>query len=127
MTAASARPYPNYRALNPDGSGDLRCYVSSCTTGSGNEVAVNAGRGQPFFIMNSRVTRAFPVRESQKIEAFAEFFNITDRANFGGAYGTLGTSATFQKPTNYLAGNGATAGGTIANSLQLQLGARYSF
>lgn len=125
MTAATGRPYQQYRATNPDGDGSLRCYVGSCATGGGAEVGVNAARGNALFSLNTRVTRSFPVWGEKRIDLFAELYNLTNRANFGTSYGTLFGSATFNKPTNYLGGGASTS--TIPNSFQTQFGARFSF
>lgn len=125
MTAAGGRPYQQYRATNPSGDGSLRCFVNNCITGSGPEVGVNAARGNALFSLNTRVTRSFPVWHEKRIDLFAELYNLTNRANYGTNYGTLATSATFNKPTSYLGGGGSTS--TIPNSFQTQLGARFSF
>ncbi len=127
MTAATGRPYQQYRAANPDGDGSLRCYVGNCNgaTAGTPEVGVNAARGNALFSLNTRVTRSFPVWRERKLDLFAELYNLTNRANFGTSYGTLATSATFNKPTSYLGGGASTS--TIPNSFQTQFGARFSF
>jgi hypothetical protein len=125
MTAATGRPYQQYRAQNPDGDGSLRCYVGNCINGGGASVMVNAARGNALFSLNSRVTRAFSLFGENKLDLFAEFYNITNRANFGTNYGTLATSSTFNKPTGFLGGGASTS--TIPNSFQTQFGARFSF
>ena len=125
MTAATGRPYQQYRATNPDGDGSLRCYVGNCLTGGGASVGVNSARGNALFTLNTRVTRSFPVWHERKLDLFAELYNLTNRANFGTSYGTLATSATFNKPTGYLGGGASTS--TIPNSFQTQFGARFSF
>jgi hypothetical protein len=125
MTAATGRPYQQYRATNPDGDGNLRCYVGSCITGSGTEVGVNAARGNALFSLNTRATKSFTLKHDKKLDFFAELYNITNRANFGTNYGTLATSSTFNKPTAFLGGGASTS--TIPNSFQTQFGARFSF
>ena len=62
----------------------------------------------------------------QKLETFAEFYNITSRANFGNFYGANSFApATFNQPTGYIGGAGAVS--TLPNSFQVQFGARFSF
>ena len=119
---ASARPYNDYRALNPSGDGSLRALDAS-----GNPVKINSLRGLPLVNANARVTRVFKLPASaQKIETFAEFYNITNRANFGNIYGeNQFAPATYRKPTGYLGGAGAVS--TLPNSFQVQFGARFSF
>lgn len=126
FTAASGRPYQQYRATNPDGDGSLRCYVKNCINDSGPEVGVNAARGNALISLNSRVTRGWTVWNQKRIDGFVEFYNITNRANFGTNYGTAAyATATFNKPTGYLGGGASTS--TIPNSFQVQFGARFSF
>jgi hypothetical protein len=130
FTVASARPYQQYRAQNPDGDGLLRCYAGSCLVPSANgEVSVNAARGEALLILSARLSKSFSLGKKEgnkKIAAFVEMYNLTDRANFGPNYGPNGFSpATFNKPTTYLGGNGYNL--TLPNSFQVQLGARFSF
>jgi hypothetical protein len=126
FTAASGRPYQQYRATNPDGDGSLRCYSNNCINGSGSEVGVNSARGNALVSLNARLTRAFPIGKEKRVDAFVETYNITNRANFGTNYGTAAYApTTFNKPTGYLGGSASTS--TIPNSFQMQLGARFSF
>jgi hypothetical protein len=126
FTAASGRPYQQYRATNPSGDGSLRCFVDNCINGSGKEVGVNAARGNALVSLNSRLTRSWNLWEKKRIDGFVEFYNITNRANFGTSYGTAAYApTTFNKPTGYLGGSASTS--TIPNSFQIQFGARYSF
>jgi hypothetical protein len=137
MTFASALPYQQYRAPNPDGDGSLRCFaggpvpltVASCTTGTAGvtpEVAINAARGQPLVNISTRVSRDFNFTETRKLTGFVELYNIPNRANFGSNYGINAFSpATFNQPIQYIGGPGSSS--TVPNSFQMQLGARFSF
>jgi carboxypeptidase family protein/TonB-dependent receptor-like protein len=128
FTVASARPYQQYRAANPNGAGSLRCYAGDCLTPgpTGEIVSVHSARGQTLVNLNIRTSRAFRVSQSQEIKLFAELFNIPNRANFGQNYGTNAFApATFNRPIDYMGGPGSSS--SIPNSFQVQLGARYSF
>jgi hypothetical protein len=129
LTAASARPYPQYRGLNTDGDGSFRCFVGSCSVGTPGvtpEVGVNAARGEPLFALSTRVGKMFRISENKNITGFAEFYNMTNRANFGNQYGSTALSpTTFNKPIGYLGGIGGTA--TVPDSFQVQFGARFAF
>ena len=82
-------------------------------------------RGQTLVNFNARVTKNIPFAE-RKISLFAEFYNILNRANFGNQYfGNAFSPATYNKPSGYLGGLGATS--TIPISFQVQFGARFSF
>jgi len=122
LTWATARPYTLYCATNPSGDGLLQCLGAN-----GLPNGVNTQRGAALFVVNSRVTRNFPFKEGRiNIAPFAEFYNITNRANFGNVFGgNQFAPATFEKPTGYLGGAGATS--TIPNSFQVQFGGRISF
>jgi hypothetical protein len=128
FTAASARPYQQYRAPNPSGDGSLRCYVGTCTTAppDGAEVSVNAARGIPLVNLSARVTKAINLGSSKRVDVFVEMYNITNRANFGNNYGPNAFSPlTFNQPAGYLGGSGYNL--TLPNSFQVQLGARFVF
>jgi Carboxypeptidase regulatory-like domain/TonB-dependent Receptor Plug Domain/TonB dependent receptor len=122
LTWATARPYTLITGLNPDGAGTLRVVGAN-----GNPIGIGTQRGSALFDVNARVTRIFPFGKDgrYKVAAFAELYNITDRANFGNVYGGTVGSSTFEKPTGYLGGSGATS--NIPVSFQVQFGGRFSF
>ncbi|HEY7170401.1 MAG TPA: TonB-dependent receptor [Vicinamibacterales bacterium] len=121
VTAATARPYTQYRAVNPSGDGSLQVLGSD-----GNPAGINNARGIPLFNANARVTKNFAIVGDNRISVFAEFFNITNRANFGNQYfGNAFSPATYNQPASYLGGFGAVS--TLPNSFQVQFGARLSF
>jgi hypothetical protein len=122
LVMASARPYDQNRIQSPSGDGNLRVLDSN-----GNPLPIDSARGQALINANARVTRVFRVPgQSRKFETFAEFYNITNRANFGNTYGANQFApATFNQPVGYLGGAGAVS--TLPNSFQVQFGARYSF
>ena len=110
-----------YRATNPSGDGSLQVLGAD-----GNPAGVNNARGIPLINLNSRVTKNIKLSESKKVGLFAEFYNITNRANFGNQYfGNAFSPATYNQPSGYLGGVGAVS--TIPNSFQVQFGGRFSF
>lgn len=124
LTFATARPYTIYRARHPDGD----------TTGlevlkpDGTPVGINSQRGSALFMLSSRVTRNFRWGADGRFNAapFVEFYNITDRANFGQVYyQNAFAPATFEKPSGYIGGFGAVS--TLPNSFQVQFGGRFTF
>jgi hypothetical protein len=82
----------------------------------------NAGAGNDFFTLNVRVSRAFRITDTVKLEALAEAFNVTNRTNAvtrnpnfgGGAYPTSPVS-TFNQIT------------AVGDPRTFQLGARLMF
>jgi Carboxypeptidase regulatory-like domain/TonB dependent receptor len=121
MTFATARPYTQFRAVNPSGNGSLMILDAS-----GNPAGVNNARGVPLFNLNMRVTKNLPIGGERKVSLFAEFYNMTNRANFGNQFfGNAFAPATYGQPSGYLGGVGAVS--TLPNSFQVQFGGRFSF
>lgn len=116
--ASSARAY-NLTAgsdRNRDGVNNDR-YIDPAT---GQPVAINAGRGTPLVTLDLRVTRFFNLgSDKRRISAFAEFFNLFNRANFGNVYQGNSLSPTFRQPNGLFYGNGLP--------FQAQFGARFLF
>jgi hypothetical protein len=121
---ATARPYNLIAGtdLNGDGQVDLSGsltdrYVDPLT---GQQVSVNSQRGDPFVLLDARVTKFFTVgQENRKLGVFVEFFNLFNTYNFGQIYGGNARSVLFKKPTGYMPGTGYP--------FQIQLGARFDF
>jgi hypothetical protein len=122
FTAATARPYTQYRAPNPNGNGSLRILSDDGI----NPVGPYNARGKALINANARLTKHLPFSGQQRLDLFAEFYNIFNRANFGNSYGgNAFAPATYNKPIGYLGGIGSTT--TIPISFQAQFGARYTF
>ena len=114
-------PTSNTAAANPSGDGNLQLLGPD-----GNPVGINNARGSALLNANARVTKNFTLAGERRISAFAEFYNVLNRANFGNNYGgNLASPATYNQPTGYLGGIGSTS--TIPSSFQVQFGARLSF
>jgi hypothetical protein len=121
FTAASARPYTQFSAPNPAGSGSLYLRGSD-----GQPLGPYNARGKPLISTNARVTKHIALSTDRRISLFAEFYNILNRANFGNSYGGNAFAlATYNQPVGYLGGIGSTT--TLPISFQMQFGGRYSF
>jgi hypothetical protein len=121
FTAASARPYTQFRAPNPSGDGSLFVLLPD-----GTPAGPDNARGLALVNFNARVTKVIGLAGSRKVSLFAELYNLLDRANFGNVYGGNAFSpATYNLPTGYVGGTGAVS--TIPNSFQVQFGGRFSF
>jgi hypothetical protein len=132
--AASARPYTLTAGsdCNADGTNNDRAFINSTTgavfagcpapgaTGFA-EAAVNSQRGTATWDLDTRVTKFFTLgKEDRKLGLFAEFYNITNKANFGNNYnGNARSGTAFEQPNAYVAG--------LPTSRQMQLGARFLF
>jgi hypothetical protein len=115
---ASARPY-NLTAgsdLNADGNNNDR-YIDPAT---GQQVSINAGRGDATYVFDMRATKFLSLGSSdRKVGLFAEFFNLFNTANFGGSFTGNARSATFRQATGFVPG--------IGYPRQAQLGVRLLF
>jgi Carboxypeptidase regulatory-like domain/TonB dependent receptor len=115
--AATARPY-NLTAgadLNGDGTNNDR-FIDPST---GQQVSINAGRGDSTVLMDLRTTKFLELGGDRRLGLFAEVFNVFNTVNFGGQYNGNGRSAVFRQPNAYVPG--------IGYARQLQLGARFLF
>jgi TonB-dependent receptor-like protein len=122
---ATARPYNLIAGTDLNGDGQVDPifgllsdrYVDPLT---GQQVSVNSQRGDPFVLLDARVTKYFTVgQENRKLGVFVEFFNLFNTANFGGNYNGVGTSVLFKTPASLMPGTGYP--------FQVQLGARFDF
>ena len=83
-------------------------------------------RGQPFFQLDARVTKNFRIKERHNIATFIQFFDLTNRANFGNNFsGNLrpGQASKFQKPLAFITPSGVT----LSHAFAAEIGVRYSF
>ncbi|MGE3509977.1 MAG: TonB-dependent receptor [Vicinamibacterales bacterium] len=121
FTVASARPYTQFSAVNPAGSG-----VVYLRDANGNPLGPYNARGKALVNANARVTRHFDLTQSRRLSVFAEFYNMLNRANFGNSFfGNAFAPATYNQPNGYLGGIGSTT--TLPISFQVQFGGRFSF
>jgi hypothetical protein len=135
LQVVSARPY-NWTAgvdLNADGNNNDRAMIDPATgmptkdangqvvqnLAIGQQVSLNAFRGDNTFTFDLRTTKYFGLGGDKKIGLFAEFFNLFNTVNFGGSYTGNVRSATFLQPTGFIPG--------IGGPRQVQLGARFLF
>jgi len=80
-------------------------------------------RGQAFFQLDARITKNFRIKERHNIATFIQFFDLTNRANFGNNFsGNLRTSS-FQTPIAFITPSGVT----LPHALAAEIGVRYSF
>jgi len=80
-------------------------------------------RGQPFFQLDTRVTKNFKIRERANLQAIFQVFNLTNRANFGNNFVTDIRQANFATPSNFITPSGVT----VPHSLSAEFGIKFSF
>ena len=119
MTFATSRPYTAWSGFSQFG---IRQYIKD---DNGNPAGPYNTRGVPLFNLNARITKTFDFASGQDIDFFLEFYNITNRANFGNSFNGNAWTPAFGTPTSFLGGAGSTS--TLPVSRQMQVGARYEF
>ena len=81
---------------------------------------MNSQRGDPFWLLDARVTKFFTVGQgNRRLGVFAEFFNVLNTANFGQNYQGNARSTLFRQPIGFIPGSGYP--------FQVQLGGRFEF
>lgn len=117
IQAASARPYNLIAGsdLNRDGLNNDR-WVDPST---GEQVSVNAARGDNTFVFDLRTTRFISFGGERRLGLFVELFNVFNTVNHGNLYVGNGRSPSFRKPTGFIQ--------SIGYPRQVQLGARFLF
>ncbi len=95
------------------------CYrAGQCLTAPFSNV-----RGQPYFQLDTRITKNFKIKDQTNIAVIFQVFDLTNRANFGNNFGTDIRLPTFSTPTNFLTPSGVI----VPHSLSAELGVRFSF
>jgi hypothetical protein len=82
-------------------------------------------RGQPFFQLDTRVSKNFKITERATLTAFFQVFDLTNRANFGNNFSNnvRSGSAAFGQPVGFITPNGVT----VPHSFSGEFGVRFSF
>ncbi|WP_051670736.1 TonB-dependent receptor [Bryobacter aggregatus] len=87
-------------------------------------VDYNTVRGQEYFQVDLRVSKFFQFGERNRLEFLAQFFNLTNRANYGASFNpTITSGAAFQTPNGWYAG----ASNLVPKAFAGEMGVRYSF
>ncbi len=110
----------NYTATKAFAAAQLRAGLGD---GSLVTLPYNALRVARFFQVDMRVSKSFKIRERNKIDVIANFYDLTNHQNFGTQYGTSIRSSTFLKPTGFF----STSGVIIPHAFSAEMGFRYSF
>jgi hypothetical protein len=110
----------NYLANRTTSAANLRAGVAAGTL---KMLDYNTVRGQAFFQFDMRVSKFFSFGERQKLEFLSQFFNLTNRANFGNSYVGNIQSAAFGTPNGWYAGSS----NVVPKSFAAEMGVRYSF
>lgn len=86
----------------------------------------NTIRGDPFFELDSRVMKTITFKEKYNLDLLAQFFNLTNRANFGNGYAnSVLDGSSFGTPDEFLGARGVSS--TFAKSFRAEFGAQFHF
>ena len=88
--------------------------------GSLKVINYNTARGQEFYQFDLRVSKTFKVAERHSLEFISQFFNLTNRANFGGNYVGNIRSSTFGQPNGFITPSALVVPKSFAAELAVQ-------
>ena len=143
---ASARPYNPTQGINWRGSGGsngaTRAVVKTSdptnlqataalsaaqvragiADGSLTQLSYDSLRGQAYFQLDLRVSKTFKFVEGrQRLEFISQFFDLTNRANYGGNFnGNIRTGTSFGTPLGYIAPSAVIVPKSFAAELAVQ-------
>lgn len=80
-------------------------------------------RGSPFFQLDTRVSKSFKLGERYNLKLLSQFFDLTNRANFGNNYDNIVRDNNFAHPKGYITPNGTI----IPQSFRAEFGAEFRF
>lgn len=141
LQASSGRPLASGASVaggllaGEDVDGDGRRTIDRVCVGSTPEVPivetgceqveVNSFRGDSFFQLDLRAQKNFRFSETMSLNAFWEFFNLTDRDNFCNNISNTVTASDYLEPRGYCGGQGFGPG--FSGPLRSQVGVRFEF
>ena len=80
-------------------------------------------RGQDFFQLDARLTKAINFSESKQLRLIFQAFDLTNRANFGNDFTGNVRSSTFEQAAGFIAPSGTV----LPKSFRAEFGAEFSF
>jgi hypothetical protein len=110
----------NLLATKAFSAADLRACLAGNTC---HQVPFGNLRGNPFFELDTRLSKNFKFGEKANLELIFQAFDLTNRANFGVQYQTSLRSTQFQQPIGFIAAGGVL----VPKSFSGEFGARFSF
>lgn len=95
-----------------------------------HEVGFDAFRGDPFFQLDTRISKIIKIGERSNLELLTQLFNLTNRANFGNNFdgnvndfSTNPAKNTFMQPIGYINPSSTV----IPRAFSAEFGFRFSF
>lgn len=106
----------------------LRSNIQAClTAGTCHMLGFDSFRGAPFFELDTRITKTIKLGEKPRLDLMTNFYNLTNRANFGNNYDgnltDLTSTGTFGKPLGFINPSNTN----IPRTFAAEFGFRFSF
>ncbi len=109
---------------DPGISNAIRIKYRDCLrSGQCSLAAFNPLRGQPYFQLDTRVTKNFKIKERATLSLLFQVFDLTNRANFGNNFFTDVRQTNFATPSNFITPSAVI----IPHSLSAEVGVKISF
>lgn len=114
----------NYFAFAGDNTDAQNCFYGLGTAASCTLVPYDNQRGDPFFQLDTRLSKAFKFGDRANVQIIAQAFNLTDHANYGNNFGhSIGSQGTFGHPVGFIAPSSVI----VPRATWGELGARFTF
>ncbi len=92
-------------------------------SGQARPAGFDSLRGQPFFNLDLRAAKNFKFSEKYNLKLIAQFFDLTNRANYGGNYVGVVDDPNFGKPAGFITPSGVI----VPQSFRAEFGAEFRF
>ena len=114
----------NYFAYAGNNTGAQNCFYGLGDPTGCTIVPFDPKRGDPFFQLDTRLAKTFKFGDRFNVQAIAQAFNLTNRANYGNNFGrSIGSSTTFGHPVGFISPSSTI----IPRSTWGELGFRFNF
>jgi hypothetical protein len=110
-------------ASGSTGAANRRKFRDCLRSGTCQFASFDNLRGQRFFQLDARITKNFKFGERHNLATFIQFFDLTNRANFGNNFSGNIRTSSFQTPIAFITPSGVT----LPHAFAAEIGARYSF
>ena len=110
-------------ASGSTGAANRRKFRDCLRSGACQFASFDNLRGQRFFQLDARITKNFRFKEHYNFATFIQFFDLTNRANFGNNFSGNIRTSSFQTPINFITPSGVT----LPHAFAAEIGVRYSF
>jgi hypothetical protein len=102
---------------------DPAAAAAALASGQGRLSKFDSLRGSPFIQLDLRASKNFKFGEKYNLRLITQFFDVTNRANYGGNYTGIVTDPNFKQPAGYITPSGVV----IPQSFRAEFGAEFRF